>query len=289
MRLFNFISSSFQKYQIAYIDSRELLMESVIDVKKNNSIAIDTEFIWKNTYYPILSLIQIATRSKIYLLDFFSLKKDLDLISEILEDDNIMKVFHSARGDLSILSNSCGLHISSVFDTQLAESLFSINNNLQISYKSIVYKYFMKKLLKTETNSDWGKRPLSIDQILYAADDVRYLLKIMTIQKQKINKLNLIDKYEERIQEEICYGRKKFKDTRLERFLRKNKNISDFDKRIFIWREEEASSKNIPPNKIFKDKNLKKLKEIIKSKNLRECDWIIQDFSSRKKFLEDFS
>ena len=70
MRLFNFISSSFQKYQIAYIDSRELLMECVIDVKKNNSIAIDTEFIWKNTYYPILSLIQIATRSKIYLLDF---------------------------------------------------------------------------------------------------------------------------------------------------------------------------------------------------------------------------
>ena len=217
------------------------------------------------------------------------MKKDLDLISEILEDDNIMKVFHSARGDLSILSNSCGLNISSVFDTQLAESLFSINNNLQISYKSIVHKYFMKKLLKTETNSDWGKRPLSIDQILYAADDVRYLLKIMTIQKQKINKLNLLDKYEERMQEEICYGRKKFKDTRLERFLRKNKNISDFDKRIFIWREEEASSKNIPPNKIFKDKNLKKLKEIIKSKNLRECDWIIQDFSSRKKFLEDFS
>ena len=84
MRLFNFISSSIQKYQIAYIDSRELLMECVIDVKKNNSIAIDTEFIWKNTYYPILSLIQIATGSKIYLLDFFSLKKDLDLISEIL-------------------------------------------------------------------------------------------------------------------------------------------------------------------------------------------------------------
>ena len=47
MRLFNFISSSIQKYQIAYIDSRELLMECVIDVKKNNSIAIDTEFIPK--------------------------------------------------------------------------------------------------------------------------------------------------------------------------------------------------------------------------------------------------
>ena len=124
MRLFNFILSSFQKHQIVYVNSRELLIECSSDVKKNNSIAVDTEFIWKNTYYPILSLIQIATKSKIYLLDFFFLKNDLDIISEILEDDKILKVFHSARGDLSILSNSRGFNISSVFDIQLAESLF---------------------------------------------------------------------------------------------------------------------------------------------------------------------
>ena len=65
--------------------------------------------------------------------------------------------------------------------------------------------------------------------------------------------------------------------------------MSDFEKKIFTWREEEASLRNIPPNKIFKDKNLKKLKEIVKNNNFRECDWIIQDPSSRKKFLEDFS
>ena len=289
MRLFNFIASSFQNHRIVYVNSKELLIECLSDVKKNNSIAVDTEFIWKNTYHPILSLIQIATKSKIYLLDFFFLKNDLDIISEILEDDNIVKVFHSARGDLSILSNSCGFNISSVFDTQLAESLFSKNKNLQIAYKSIVYKYFMKKLLKTETNSNWEQRPPSFDQILYAADDVRYLLRIMTIQQQKINKLNLKDIFKKRMQEEICYGRKKFKDARLERLQRKNKNVSDFEKKIFIWREEEASLRNIPPNKIFKDKNLKKLKEIVKNNNFRECDWIIQDPPSRKKFLEDFS
>ena len=85
MRLFNFILSSFQKHQIVYVNSRELLIECSSDVKKNNSIAVDTEFIWKNTYYPILSLIQIATKSKIYLLDFFFLKNDLDIISKIVK------------------------------------------------------------------------------------------------------------------------------------------------------------------------------------------------------------
>ena len=67
----------------------------------------------------------------------------------------------------------------------------------------------MKNLLKTETNSNWEQRPLSFDQILYAADDVRYLLRLMTIQQQKINKLNLKDIFKKTMQEEVCYGRKK--------------------------------------------------------------------------------
>ena len=107
--------------------------------------------------------------------------KDLKDLSQIFSSDKIVKVLHSLRGDVTVLFFNQGLTLFNVFDTQIAESLISNERSLQISYKNLVKKYLLFDLGKKETNSNWGKRPLSDSQINYAADDVRHLLRIKKI------------------------------------------------------------------------------------------------------------
>ena len=174
-----------------------------------------------------------------------------------------------------------------VFDTQIAENLI-IGGENQISYKNMVQKYFYRNLSKTQTNSNWEKRPLSYEQISYAAEDVRYLLIIKNHQKRKLEKKSLLENFNEKCNFEKEMGETDLSVSRLRRLKRKNKNLSSKEEQIFIWREKQARITNIPPNKIFNEKDLKKLKIIVESKNFDECRWIIKSDNSREDFYENF-
>ena len=92
------------------------------DLELESLLAIDTEFVWRNTYFPKLSLIQISTENKIYIIDCFSL--NTTKLERVLSNKNITKIFHSIRGDSSVLYNCLGIKINNIFDTQLAENIF---------------------------------------------------------------------------------------------------------------------------------------------------------------------
>ena len=87
------------------------------------------------------------------------------------------------KGDLSALKTKFNINFSNIRDTQIAEFILENNSNLQISYKGLVRKYFLINLPKTETNSNWSKRPLEQKQINYASDDVKFLKKFVKIKK----------------------------------------------------------------------------------------------------------
>ena len=125
-------------------------------------------------------------------------------------------------------------------------------------------------------------------QIDYAAEDVRYLHSIMEIQKNKLISSNKIDLFYFTCQQEKKLGEEDFSTSRLRRFQKKNKNLSDKEIEVFNWRESQAKKLNVPPSHIIEDKNLKMLKKIIEKKDLNECKWIIKKDSSRDDFINSF-
>ena len=286
LSIFNFLKDFFLSKEVIYIQEQSYFNLFLEDIETKKSLAIDTEFIWRDTYIPKLSLIQISTENKIYILDCLVL--NISKLEKVFMDDKVLKIFHSIRGDSSVIYNCLGIKMKNIFDTQLAEDILNRKNGNQISYKKLVKKYFFRDISKSETNSNWEKRPLSNNQLDYAAEDVRYLHSIMKIQNKKLIKLNKLDLFEILCKEEQKLGEEDFSVSRLRRFKKKNRNLSEVEIKIFDWRENQAKILNIPPSHIIEDKNFKRLKKIIDQKKINELNWIIKKNSSRSDFLNSF-
>lgn len=247
--------------EIFLIDKNEHI-DFVIDaVNDEDYLGIDTEFDWRNTYFPKLSLLQIDTNNKILLIDCIKIS-DLSFLKEILENKKRLNVFHSVRSDTTVLFSSLSITMTNVFDIQAAQQI--IEGGEIKNYAAIVKSYLPISLKKTETNSNWLKRPFTNEQLDYAAKDVEFLVRIYRKQKKILLKLNLLDKAFKKSQKEANFGNQKLYIPR----LKKLKKYSQLDKEIFMWREKLAERKNIPPSKIFKGIHIKSLTKNIKNESL---------------------
>jgi ribonuclease D len=159
-------------------------------INKEPWIALDTEFLREKTYYPKFCLLQIATPNWVACVDPLALPK-LDALFEVLYNTNITKVFHSSRQDLEIFYNIIGKLPSPIFDTQIAAPLLGFQDNP--GYAMLVSNLLGINLSKAHTRADWSKRPLTTEQIEYAADDVIYLCQIYQIMTQKLTELGRIN------------------------------------------------------------------------------------------------
>ena len=218
-------------------------------------IGIDTEFNWRNTYFPELSLLQISTSSKIFLIDCLKCKK-IGFLNKILEDKTKLIIMHSSRSDTTVLSTNLRIKLINCFDIQIAEKF--INGGEIKNYAFIVAKYFGYELDKSETNSNWLRRPFTKSQISYAANDVRFLIEIYNKQKKILKKKNLFFKTKELTKKEVFLGSQDLYISRLNKFKPKRKIEED----LFMWRENAAIKRNIPPSFVFKDKHFKKILKI---------------------------
>ena len=136
MKIINFLRDYFFQKEIIYIEDQTSFDLVLEDIQTEKMLAIDTEFIWRNTYFPKLSLVQVRTENRIYLLDCLSV--DISKIKKALSDHKIIKIFHSVRGDSSVLYNCLGIKLKNTFDTQLAEDLLNDRKGDQISLKKLV-------------------------------------------------------------------------------------------------------------------------------------------------------
>ncbi len=240
---------------IIFVDSEIKFIEILEEISEEKIIGIDTEFDWRNTYYPKLSLLQISTNKKIFLIDCLKINS-LSKLQYILEDKDIVKVFHAVRSDITVLSCSSGLKVFNCFDVQIAEKFLS-KDDLK-SYKKIVLKYLGLNIDKSETNSNWMRRPFTKNQIIYAANDVRFLIKIYKKQKRILEKKNAFLAVRDLTKREVSLGSQKLHVPRLKKFKSHTKTAKD----LFMWRENMAMERNVPPSYIFKDKYFKKILKI---------------------------
>ena len=114
------------------------------------------------------------------------------------------------------------------------------------------------KINKSETNSNWLKRPFKQSQISYAANDVRYLIKIYRKQKKILEKKNAYSTVTDLTKREVNLGAQKLYLPRLKKF----KSQKKIEKDLFMWRENTAMERNVPPSYIFKDKYFKKILKV---------------------------
>ena len=251
-------------------------------LNENTVLSIDTEFDWRNTYFPNLSLLQIGFSNEIYIIDCLACNPT-NLVKEFLESISHLKIFHSSRSDATILSKCLGVKTFNCFDIQQGEKI--IRRTEIEGYASIVKRYFHTNLDKSQTKSNWLKRPLSLEQIEYAANDVDYLLEIYHIQRKLLDRKNKLQEAINLTNKEVDLGNEDLSNSRIRKIKKK---YSKEYLSIFLWREKVAIQENLPPKKILKDENIKKLIHIIEDNNVKECDWIIKEDKHRIDFLKNF-
>tara|TARA_B100001939_G_C16920973_1_gene609318 strand:- start:987 stop:1847 length:861 start_codon:yes stop_codon:yes gene_type:complete len=285
MKITSFIRYKLRKKKkIEFINSDSDLIFLDERLCKYKVLGIDTEFDWRSTYFPKLSLIQISTKDTIFLIDCINLYTK-DILEKYLQNKNYLKIFHSVRSDTTVLSKNLNLLTMNVFDIQIAEKFIS-SNEIK-SYGKIVKTYIGLNLKKNETNSNWLKRPLSKDQIIYAAEDVDFLIDIYDSQKKILLKKGYLDEAIEQSENEANLGNKSLKELRLKKLKDK---LSKRNRDIFIWREDLAEEKNVPPAYIFKNKHLKKLSNIEPTDHLakKKVMKILGDSKVSEDFIAEF-
>lgn len=156
------------------IDTTKELEQACKILKKQKVIAIDCEFLREKTYYPIPCLIQIGYEEGAFLLDALAKEMDFTAFFELMQNKKVLKVFHSGRQDIEIIYNLSKEIPTPVFDTQIAAQACGLGES--VSYENLVRTYCGKELDKSCRLTNWQLRPLTKEQLEYAAGDVTHLL-----------------------------------------------------------------------------------------------------------------
>jgi ribonuclease D len=260
------------------IDTKQSLEALIAKAQKVDAVALDTEFVWERTFYPKLGLIQIALSDEdCYLIDPIAID-DLSPLGGLLSDRSIIKIFHDAPQDLTILQRATGATPQNIFDTKLAAGFSSMPATLSLS--NLTAQLLDITLSKEETRTNWLKRPLSDDQIRYALDDVRYLRAIRVLLLTRI----IGPKIRAWLQEELnlLNNPANYNGSNSAERFRKIRGSSSLGgpalaslKNLFTWREGMAKKKDRPRGHILKDAVLF---EIAKAQPVKESD--VQSCSS---------
>ena len=156
------------------IETEEKLKEQVKNLRYEKVLGIDTEFVRRDTYFAKLCLIQVSTARDSFIID--PIKCDVSEFKNILENENIIKIFHAPYQDLGIFYNDLKATTKNIFDTQEAARFADIKN--QISYQELCSKVIGVNIVKTQKFREWNLRPIPEDMIEYAAQDVKYLIPL---------------------------------------------------------------------------------------------------------------
>jgi ribonuclease D len=245
---------------VDYIDNKEALEVACSCFSHSEFIALDTEFIRERTYHPILALLQICDGHNLCIIDPRSID-DLSTLMNLLYDENIVKVMHSAHQDMEIFYYMNGEPFKPVFDSQVASALMGYGE--QIGYAPLVKLLLNVELDKSQTRTDWLKRPLTKKQISYAADDVLYLAQIYPLQKSSLQQQGRLDWLKNDFQ--LLSDTKSYAPD-MDNMWRKVKGFNKLKRKhlpilktLAAWREAQAIEQDRPKRRIISDDTLLEL------------------------------
>lgn len=219
-------------------------------------IALDTEFVRVDTFYPQAGLLQVCAAAKVYLIDPLCIS-DWQPFADVLECEKLVKVLHACGEDLEVLERLTGSLPTPLFDTQLAAGF--LNLGFSMGYSRLVQAVLGLELPKGETRSDWLQRPLSEMQVRYAAEDTLHLAELY---QQLLPRLTA-EKHQWLLEDgaELVGNQKRIQDPYV--LYREGKLAWKLSRQqlavlrvLYAWREEQARLRDQPRNRILKEHSL---------------------------------
>lgn len=236
------------------VDSTGELEALTAELAKTPYIALDTEFMRDQTYWPKLCLIQVAAPGVEAIIDPLAADLDLSTFHALLTDTRIMKVMHAARQDIEIFFHQAGVIPDPLFDSQVAAMVCGFGE--AASYETLARKLAHVEIDKSARFTDWSRRPLSARQLEYALADVTHLRTIYEALSKDLARTHRTSWVEEEIAA--------LKDPNLYRLEPKDawkrlkprtssKKFLAILAAVAAWREREAQTRDVPRNRVLKD------------------------------------
>lgn len=243
--------------QWEWIDCPNRLKTLCDQWQKAPLLAVDTEFVRVNTYYPNVGLIQVADTSGQYLIDPIQIK-DLSALADVMCKAPTIKVLHSCGEDLEIFQRLFGTLPNAIFDTQIAAAL--VGYDVQTGLSRLVKDLLGIELPKDETRSDWTQRPLTTSQQKYAALDVAYLIQLHDILIEKLDAKKRLDWIDEECQRVLNNAGRTIDIEKLYMQSGSLWKLSRYElgilQALYSWRELSARQRNLPRSFILKENQL---------------------------------
>ncbi len=221
---------------------------------KHPVITVDTEFLRETTYYPLLCVIQMASPDEAVVIDALADGIDLAPFFALMGNEAVLKVFHAARQDIEIVWHRAGILPHPIFDTQVAAMVLGYGDS--IAYDALVEKVTGHRPDKTHRFTDWSRRPLSKEQIIYAEADVTHLRDVFKALDADLKKRSRNDWVSEEM--EVLTSPRTYDNEpsraweRLKARVRKPKELAVLME-VAAWREREAQTRDVPRSRVLKD------------------------------------
>jgi len=232
-------------------------------LREQPTLAVDTESNSLYAYHEQVCLIQISTPDQDFVIDPLALS-NLDGLGELMADPKVEKIFHAAEYDLLSMKRDFGYTFSHLFDTMLAARILGWQ---KVGLAAILMQEFGLQVNKRYQRANWGRRPLSPDQIAYARQDTHYLIAIRGKLQRELEKAGRLKEAQDSFAQiatvvptphpfnpndfwHLLNGRYQFVPQQ-HAVLRE----------LYIFREREAQRRNLPPFKILSNRTLVELAE----------------------------
>lgn len=240
-----------------YVRDTKGLQELVAMIQGAPVLAVDTEFMREKTFWARLCLVQVATDSVCAIIDPLAIP-DLSPLWGVMTDPATVKVMHAGSQDLEIFWRDMGQTVRPVFDTQIAATIAGFPQ--QVGYGALIKELLGITLDKSDTFTDWARRPLSDTQVEYALNDVRYLPEAYRLLRERLeshDRLSWLEADFSRLEDPATY------DIDPEQMFRRLKKLSSLSRRqlgvlqkVAAWREREARRRDIPRRWVMGDDSL---------------------------------
>jgi ribonuclease D len=236
------------------ITTTDTLAEACRRFRRQPYVAVDTEFMREQTYYPILCLIQMASPEEELLVDPLSDKLDLAPFLELMADHNVLKVFHAARQDLEIVYLKSGQLPEPLFDTQVAAMVCGFGDS--ISFSNLAKRIAGVDIDKSSQFTDWSRRPLSDKQLHYALGDVVHLRPIyehLADNLERTGRASWLDEEMAGLMAHETYRQNPGSSWQRLKLRVKSRKALGVLMEVAAWREQAAQTQNVPRSRILKD------------------------------------
>ena len=240
-----------------WIDQDDQLLELCTRWRAQAAIAVDTEFMRSDTFYPIAGLLQIGDGKGCYLIDPLAIN-NIAPLRELMLDTAVTKVLHSCSEDLEVFQHWLDVVPEPVFDTQIAAAFAGFGFGL--GYAALVNNILAIEIPKDVTRSDWLQRPLSAAQLKYAALDVAHMLIVYGKLLQTLKTSERLKWVKSDCADLVINARKanQFSDAYQKvgfAWKLRGQELAILQQ-LCIWRETEARARDLPRNRLVKEPSL---------------------------------